>query len=399
MMMRPIRPMGPVKAILPLLLILLAIASCSRYELEQYYTGKAKVHLDVDWDSLFGERPSGMTVMLAKDGDGIVYTDITNDVHGYDLDLEPAHYKLLIFNRTIGEFGSMGFGQTKNFSEIFSYAKQEERVTDFWDVNVSYMREPENIGCAVDTFTILPEMVDDQFRFVNWKEKVEKEEMHTYNIQEVVLPMTTEMYIRVRVIGVKYMASVIGSISGMANGFLLSQAWRRPDQGYHLLNSWKRTPITYENGDSTKSVAYIYTTIRTFGLPRGKELNEQRDSTSNVLSLMFTLIDGTQHVFRYPVGKMIKYRTEEPDTLDTSKTRGESYFNKTDVTLELDLIVDAPFDPPHLPYAQPSGSGSFDAEVEPWGDDETIDIPMYVKEKNKLIINPLNQNRKPRNRQ
>ncbi|MBO7067149.1 MAG: DUF5119 domain-containing protein [Bacteroidaceae bacterium] len=372
--------MGHTRTVLAALLVMLALASCTRYELELYYTGKAKVHIDVDWETRFGERPTGMTVMLAKDGDAITYTDITNDVDGYDIDLEPGNYKLLIFNRTLGEFGSMRFDETKSFNNIYAFAEGLEHIRSFWDENADYRREPENIGCAVDTFTILPEMVDDQFRFVNWKEKVEKEELHTVNIQEVVDPMTTEMYIRVRVIGAKYMASVVGNISGMADGFLLTQAWRRPQTNYHLLDNWSRSAITYEDDDSLKSVAYISTTIRTFGLPRGRELDEQRDSTSNILSLCFTLIDGKQHVFHYPVGKMIKYRRADIETPTAYGTRAGSYFSKTDVTLELDLIVDAPFyedeEVPNLPYAQPSGSGSFDAEVEPWGDDEIIDVPM-----------------------
>ena len=378
-LIRPIGPIGPMRLIGPMLLMLLALISCDRYELEQYYTGKAKVRVNVDWMSHFGERPSGMTIMLAKDGDAITFSDITHDVDGYDLDLEPGYYKMLIFNRTSGEYGSMGFNQMKSFEQAYAYAQQQQRSPDFWDVNTSYMREPEDIGCAVDTFTILPEMVDDRFRFVNWKDKG-GDQVDTVNIQEVVDPMTTEMYIRVRVIDIKYMASVIGNISGMANGFLLTQAWRRPQRGYHLLDNWQCSPITYEDADSLKSVGYITTTIRTFGLPHGNEMIEQRDSTSNVLSLCFTLIDDTRHVFRYPVGKMIRYRNTDTDPSTPSNTRGGFYFSKSDVTLELDLIVDAPFynddEVPNLPYAQPSGTGAFDADVEPWGDEEIIDIPM-----------------------
>ena len=150
----------------------------------------------------------------------------------------------------------------------------------------------------------------------------------------------------------------------------------------HLLENWKISDVTYENGDTLKSVGYVTTTIRTFGLPHGRELDSQRDSTSNLLSLCFTLIDGTQHVFRYPVGKMIKYRTTEAQSRRAGEKNNDdmSYFAKTDVTLELDLIVDAPFyedeEVPNLPYAQPKGTGAFDAEVEEWGDDEVVDVPM-----------------------
>lgn len=368
------------------LIVLLALTSCKREPLELYYTGKAQVDIDVDWTTRFTDNPkdiTGMTVIIAKlESDSIIYTDITNDIFHYeDLELEPGNYKMLIFNEYFNGFGSMAFGDRKSFNKLFAAAQQQPRTTDFWDVNVSYMKEPEAIGCAVDTFTVLPEMADGEPRFVHYKDYIPTE-FEGVQLKEIIDPMTTEMFIRVRVLGIKYMQSVIGSISGMANGFLLTQAWRRSEPGVHLLENWKVSDVTYENGDTLKSVGYVTTTIRTFGLPHGRELDSQRDSTSNLLSLCFTLIDGTQHVFRYPVGKMIKYRTTEAQSRRAGEKNNDdmSYFAKTDVTLELDLIVDAPFyedeEVPNLPYAQPKGTGAFDAEVEEWGDDEVVDVPM-----------------------
>lgn len=368
------------------LIVLLALTSCKREPLELYYTGKAQVDIDVDWTTRFTDNPkdiTGMTVIIAKlESDSIIYTDITNDIFHYeDLELEPGNYKMLIFNEYFNGFGSMAFGDRKSFDKLFAAAQQQPRTTDFWDVNVSYMKEPEAIGCAVDTFTVLPEMADGEPRFVYYKDYIPTE-FEGVQLKEIIDPMTTEMLIRVRVLGIKYMQSVIGSISGMANGFLLTQAWRRSEPGVHLLENWKISDVTYENGDTLKSVGYVSTTIRTFGLPHGRELDSQRDSTSNLLSLCFTLIDGTQHVFRYPVGKMIKYRTTEAQSRRAGEKNNDdmSYFAKTDVTLELDLIVDAPFyedeEVPNLPYAQPKGTGAFDAEVEEWGDDEVVDVPM-----------------------
>jgi hypothetical protein len=364
-----------------LTLLLMTAVSCKREPLELYYKGTAKVYVDVDWMSKFGEKPTGMTVMLAKDGDSITYTDITNDVDNYSMELEPGTYKMLIFNLTTGEFGSMGFANTKSFNNIFTYARQQEHTTDFWDVNVSYMREPEAIGCVVDTFTVLPDMIDGEPRFVYYKDLVPTEFEGLF-LHEVIEPMTTELFVRVKVIGINYMAGMIGNISGMADGFLPSQYWRRTQSGYHLLDNWQRvadpntdnsTKATREEEDySTAKVGYLATRVRTFGLPNGRELTADRDSTSNMLSLCFTLIDDTKHVFRYAVGKKIKYRRGDVDA--------KGAFWKADVALELDLLLEAPFyeDPivPNLPYAQPKGTGAFDAEVSPWGDEENVDVPM-----------------------
>ena len=354
----------------PVLLIIGAtglMTSCDRYEVELYYSGKADVSVDIDWMSRFGERPSGMTIMLAKDGDAITFTDVTNDVDHYDLHLEPGEYKMIIFNRTFGEFGSMRFFRTKSFNDVFAAATQLQRTTEDWDVNADYIREPEAIGCAVDTFTVLPEMTDGKFRFVYWKDKIDGN-YESLKLREVVEPMVTVLYVRVKVIGFRYMASVVGNISGMADGFLLSQAWRSSQLGYHFMDRWtvKAAP---EESSEDKSVGYITTKISTFGLPHGRELPSQRQPAYNSLSLCFTLLDDTKHVFRYNVGDKIFYRGK--DVTD---------FNKFDVALELELDITAPFysddEVPNLPYAQPSGTGAFDAEVQPWGDDENVDVPM-----------------------
>lgn len=354
----------------PVLLIIGAtglMTSCDRYEVELYYSGKADVSVDIDWMSRFGERPSGMTIILAKDGDAITFTDITHNVDHYDLQLEPGEYKMIIFNRTFGEFGSMRFLRTKSFNDILAQAERLQRTPENWDVNADYMQEPEAIGCAVDTFTVLPEMTDGKFHFVYWKDKIDGN-YESLKLREVVEPMVTELYVRVKVIGFRYMASVVGNISGMADGFLLSQAWRRSEAKYHFLDSWKIKAAPEESSED-KSVGYITTKISTFGLPHGRELPSQRLPAYNSLSLCFTLIDDTKHVFRYNVGDKIYYREKEV-----------TEFNKHDVTLELELDITAPFysddEVPNLPYAQPSGTGAFDAEVEPWGDDENVDVPM-----------------------
>ena len=341
-------------------------ASCDRYEVERYCTGTADVTVEIDWMSRFGERPAGMTIMLAKDGDLITFTDITHDVDRYDLHLEPGEYKMIIMNRTFGEFGTMHFFRTKSFNDVYAYAMQLQRTTEDWDVNADYMREPEAIGCAVDTFKVLPGMTDGEFRFVYWKDKIDGI-YESLKLREVVEPMATELYIRVRVIGFKYMAGVVGNISGMADGFLLSQAWRRSDARYHFLDSWAIKAAPEESSEG-KSVGYITTKISTFGLPHGREEQSQRLPEYNALSLCFTLIDDTKCVFSYPVGDKITYRNVEV-----------TKYNKHDVTLQLELELDAFYsddEVPNLPYAQPSGTGAFDAEVEPWGDEEGVDVPM-----------------------
>ena len=90
------------------------------------------------------------------------------------------------------------------------------------------------------------------------------------------------------------------------------------------------------------------------------------------MKMHFTMIDNNVIEFNYDVGKMIHYDGDD-GSLDIS-------FEQTNVSLQLDLVIDAPIikedELPEIPYAQPEGTGAFDAEVEPWGDDENVDVPM-----------------------
>ena len=101
--------------------------------------------------SLFIRDPN-YCIAVKENGDDIVFTDVTNDVDQYETMLEPGDYKMLIFNHSFNEFGSIRFAQTKSFNNIYAFAQQLQRTTDFWDINTSYRREPEHIGCAIDSF-------------------------------------------------------------------------------------------------------------------------------------------------------------------------------------------------------------------------------------------------------
>ena len=203
---------------------------------------------------------------------------------------------------------------------------------------------------------------------------------------ETILPMTTTLNIHVKVRGIKYMRSLSsgglsGYVMGLADGFLLNQRWRRSNVGDIKLTKWKMgydddkaVPHDSLANDSLVKDGYIgwvHTSVETFGLPHGKELLQWRVPQDNYILLHFTLIDGRVFNFGYPVGLNIRYEGDNGTA---------EIFTQSDVTLVLDLVIDAPFynegQVPILPYAQPEGSSAFDAQVEPWSDDVDIDIPM-----------------------
>lgn len=337
--------------VLNLLLTLLLVTSCDRRPLEVYYNDKVVIRVDVDWMRDFGIMPTGMTFMLYKDGDNIFYTTITNEVHTQYLELEPGVYKLIIFNQSYDEFGSMHFEDLNSHDKAAARANPvTTRTNRKWDQGVRYMADPEDIGVAVDTFEITQDMFNSQLHFVDWHQHDNLHpETTTIIFNEIVEPMITMLHVKVNVKGAKSISGVEANISGMADGFYLSKVDRTTDTGILLLDKWKFLPA-----DDTRTYGTIYTSIPTFGLPYGKERVENRDSTDNVLQLNFDLLDGTEFHRDFNVGKIMKYLTHSGDAL----TKAELLKH-----IEVEIFIEDPVD---IPPVEPKYASGFNAWVDEW---------------------------------
>ena len=357
------------------LVALVTLIACTRYDLELYDDGKADVHFTFDWLSRYGEVPEGMSFMLARENDTIYYLDPTYRVLERTERLAAGTYYVTVMNKTYGEYGTMNFYRRVSHNDLMAIANTYHiSAENAWDKGRTYMEEPERIGVAVDTFTV-PHTIDE-LQFYNWREHFDADTIHLERPQ-VIMPMTTTLNIRVKVRGISYMRAMEGYISGMADGFYLNQQWRRTEVGVLKLTNWERDysteAATRAAADSTAetNVGWMTTTVETFGLPHGRELLRWRTPESNYIQLHFTLIDGRTVDFSYYVGKDIHYGADNGEM---------EVFSRADVTLRLDLVIDAPFydddEVPIMPYAQPEGSGQFGADVQPWGDDVDVEVPM-----------------------
>lgn len=333
-----------------------------------------KVRLEVDWLTLFGSKPTGMTVMMDGIG-GNSFGTTTNSVDGVDLSLDKDSYHTLVYNLSSDEFGSLDFYNTDSYDSInVKLTPITMRANAAWDEGVRYMREPEDIGVALDTIDITPEMVENYSALIRQRlsEGITGDRSDTvlYVFHETVFPVVSKLNVIVRVLGLSNAASVEGSIDGMADGFYLSQLHASAGKGTHYLDNWT---VKYDSASSKNG--YIYTTINTFALPYGTEDVVNRDSTLNYLTLNFNLADGkTTKQYRYAVGSMFKY------------INGKNLQNySTGVTLELELRIDAdsregstPTPVPNLPDVTPGGNTGtgFDAHVEDWENGGTYDIGM-----------------------
>lgn len=378
-------------SILLIAALTLLISSCDRRQLEVMEPTKAQIRIDVDWLTYFGARPHGMTVMVWGDGWTRPYTSSSNDVESMKVELDPGHYRILVFNKSFDEFGSMKFTDTDSYEKV---AARGRDITQYqngeWDKDITYMADPEDIGVVVDEFTITEDMLMEQVNFYKYEDWIDKhygttrwviEPDGTYSMKVEARPQITKLNVWVQIKGIENMRSITGNISGMADGFFFSQVWRTTDERYMLFETdkWSRSV------DDNQQTGYMFYTMPVFGLTHGKEYLAERAEDNNVLKLHIVLRDGTSRDFTYNVGKIIRYRGLE-ENVEAGINAGIETSINLDATLETNLLLDLQLDlvisvetvpdVPDLPDVdpEPSSKSGFDAQVDPWEDGGTVDV-------------------------
>lgn len=356
-----------------LLLMLPLFMACERRPLEVIVDEQVRVKIIVKWQvnfvSLYGTKPNGMTVMIYP-SDGSAPIVRTTNADNITVKLNPDEYRMVIFNELMEEYAPY-----VRFYDADSYDRMTCRASRFstrsWDAGVDYAFTPEDprIAVALDTFLITRDMVlQDTTVFIPYEEYRDngmvnyRESEHVYEIPEVPWPMTVDFNVKIKIKHRQSLRSIEGNISGLADGFSMSRIIRTTETATHRFDpeKWER----YKTGDDKDSTGVISTRIASFGLPYGKELVAERDSADNLLTLNLTLTDGSVVHRTYKVGKYIRYITPEGDEARIRKRQ-----DLQNLMLELDLpdLIVLP------PISGNTGAG-FDAKVDEWEDGGTIDL-------------------------
>jgi hypothetical protein len=297
--------------------------------------------LQYDWTSEFGYRPSGMTVYLFGSTTGL-QTDLTNDVSTSSFSVSADSFKLMTFNLSPSEYSYLRFYNTNSYDSIrVQITTLQDHTNATWEGSTVYAQEPDDIGVSLDTFSI---------------DSVQVARGDTVIRQETPLSLLSTLHVKVRVDGLSNMSRLAGAITGMAAGCYLSHPELSAGKCNLYLDKWSSTL----DNDSTKD-GWTNMSIRCFGLPQDKRDVSQRDSTLNVLTLAFTLKDGSLKTYTFNVGDKIKYY----------ETTDEGEVTVDYVTQDLWLILDGNI---VLPDVKSDNSSGFDAEVDPWEDGGNTDV-------------------------
>ena len=367
------------------LLLLMAVllpvllSSCERRPLEVEVGNKVLVKVRVKWNvSIVAgniEPPTGMTVRIWGADNKVAYTESTNNEFVY-ASLSPGTYRMVIFNELPSDYleGGMSFFDYDNFDRIALRSTHYSRRAGALAAEALHIVSPESprMGVAVDTFQVSADMVNkdtlifmsfDDYRNNGYQATQEYEQL--LELQEEPFPMTVDLWLKLKVKHHKSLYSMEGSLTGMADGFYLTQVVRTKETGALWFSprhdNWKRESY----GEETDETELLYTKVASYGLPNGKELVAERNEADNVLSLRLTLINGSQYDLSYNVGKNIEYIT--PEGVER-RVRYRQDLQNLQLVVELPDLID-------LPEVDPENSGAgFDAKVDEWEDGGTFNF-------------------------
>lgn len=289
------------------------------------------VRINVDWHLFDKEVPTGMTVMVFPWSGGAPHTVLTNEITHADFSLEPGKYRVLVFNQSTTEFGTLDFLGMDSYETARAVV---QHATSRW-----YSRgDDELIG-------VEPEWLAS--------DKLDEFEV-SEDFSEVTLTprnVLSHIQVSVKVPSIGYLRYARGSLTGISEGFLLGQGKPLKSKVTYLLESWTKS---IDENDAT--LGTLKTSLKCFGLPETAHL----DAGNNKLSLSALLIDNkTQVDYQFMVGDKFKKDENSSDS---------GYI----VSLHVDVEV------PPLPEVKPSegSSGGFDITIQDWGKPEDIDMEL-----------------------
>lgn len=290
------------------------------------------VRINVDWHLFDKEVPTGMTVMVFPWSGGAPQTVLTNEITHADFFLEPGKYRVLVFNQSTTEFGTLDFLGMDSYETARAVV---QHTTSRW-----YSRgDDELIG-------VEPEWLAS--------DKLDEFEV-SEDFSEVTLTprnVLSHIQVSVKVPSIGYLRYVRGSLTGISEGFLLGQGKPLQSKVTYLLETWTKS---VDENDAT--LGTLKASVKCFGLSE----TTHPDAEDNQLSLSALLIDNkTQIDHQFVVGD--KFQKDE---------------NSSELGYSVSLHVDVKLPKP-LPEVEPSegSSGGFDVTIQDWGKPEDIDMEL-----------------------
>lgn len=332
------------------LLLIFVLSSCDLRDLYIESETPVKVIVNMDWTEL-GSLPEGASIYFYPEGGGAPYVFRTNSVVRTEVSVPAGYYTVMVFNRTVNEFGSMSFSGMEALGTA-GVTLLDKRVS--WLDNVAdnvprIVQEPERIVVGRTDHFLVHSLTDRltvqkyQSRGTSFDERdVVCDSVDVYQRR-----MTYTTYTTVRVRGIHNIKSVRAYIAGLADGGYLATRSAGTNLATYTMENWSinRDPGNYTTG-------YISTNFDCLGLP---------------LQYLTSRLPGDVRI-------VIRYLLVDNKTVITHSVDVGDIIRQDDNAFLLELNLDLDDDGHALPDVEPEGGSAsgFDVNINDWGDEEDI---------------------------
>lgn len=346
-----------------IVLAVVTVASCVRRDIYEEGKTPVPVVVQMSWRNLGGD-PTGATICFYPEDGTTPFIFKTNSVGNALVEVPSGFYTVMVFNRTVDEFGTMHFAGMEGLGTARAILDGKY---------YGWVGTADSVGYTVYEPELIVSGRTDHFEVRERANGVIKEHENTreitradvsYNPLDPNVPDTVkvvpqrmlyEANFNVMVNGIQNVKSVRAYVTGMAGGEYLATRASNELLATHVLENW-----TVERRAEDYTKGYLKTTFNCFGLPVQYKNNKLPEN--EYLYLQVRLIDGQTIITKgYNIGDLIMQYDDE---------------------LEVDLIIglrtrpgDEPLD---LPDVKPEGGSEsgFDANLEDWGEYQDVIIPM-----------------------
>lgn len=346
-----------------IVLAAVSVASCERRSIYEEGRTAVPVIVQMDWRELGGD-PTGATIGFYPENGSAPLLFRTNSVIRAQVEVPSGYYTVLVFNRTVDEYGTMHFDRMSALGSaqaILDYEYSSWAGTA--DSVGRTVYEPELIVCGRTDHFEVRERANGIIREHEDSRPATRAGI-SYDPSDPNVPDTVKVTpqrmvytatFNVRVSGLQNVRSARAYITGMAGAEYLATRSATDTIATHVLEQWSTSP---DPADYTKG--YLRTTFDCFGLP--EQYRSGRVPWNEHLYLQVLLVDGKTVITKaYDVGDLIEQHDAE-----------------LELALAVGLETRPGDDPLILPDVEPEDGkeSGFDVHFEDWGDTQDVIVPM-----------------------
>lgn len=316
------------------------LSACNHKELCIEHPHLVPVCVNADW-SKFGQDPMNMTVMFyPQDGGEVMHVKNYNP-RSARVQLAVNTYDVLVFNEQTDDFGNIKFRNMEKFATaeayVFNAVAQPSMKRTVAEMTQS---SPDHLGVAiVRDFQVTQEMLDTYSEQRDRGLQIEENVLTVYPENKIYT-----IDVKIYVSGIQYVRSVVASLSGLAEGYMMGTDIPASGKTTHVISNWQ----IVSTSDSDEG--YLHGTCLSFGLPAG----HTGEPDQNILSISALLVDNETVVdLALQVGD--KFEKEEGGyrqylCLELGKSSNDSIVFpkvKPEGTMEGNLTIDPSFEGDH----------------------------------------------------